>query len=155
MGNAPSPGLTESRNRVEAKPRCPGARLLRPTRPRPMSTTHVAFDATPVAAASPRMILRVTPGHCLCHTPWWWLSRLVVSNSCDTMDCSPSGASAHGISKGRNIGMVCHFLLQGIFMTQGSNLHLLCLLHWQMNSLPLRHLGRSHHTWFSNNSLKE
>ena len=35
----------------------------------------------------------------------------------------------------------CHFLLQGIFSTQGSNLHLLCLLHWQANSLPLCHLG--------------
>ena len=33
--------------------------------------------------------------------------------------------------------MGCHFLLQGIFSTQGSNLHLLCLLHWQVESLPL------------------
>ena len=30
-----------------------------------------------------------------------------------------------------------HALLQGIFLTQGSNLHLLCLLHWQVGSLPL------------------
>ena len=30
----------------------------------------------------------------------------------------------------------CHFLLQGIFPTQGSNL---CLLHWQVGSLPLHH----------------
>ena len=78
-----------------------------------------SFRCDPVAAASPRMILRVTPGHCLCHIPWWWLSRSVVSDSCDTMDCSLSGASAHGLSKGRNIGMVSHFLLQGIFMTLG------------------------------------
>ena len=28
----------------------------------------------------------------------------------------------------------CHSLLQGIFLTQGSNLHLLCLLHWQADS---------------------
>ena len=41
----------------------------------------------------------------------------------------------------KNTGVVCHFLLQGIFLTQGSNLHLLCLLHWQANSLPLNHLG--------------
>ena len=27
-----------------------------------------------------------------------------------------------------------HFLLQGIFSTQGSNLHLSCLLHWQADS---------------------
>ena len=31
---------------------------------------------------------------------------------------------------GKNTGMGCHFLLQGIFGTQRSNLHLLCLLHW-------------------------
>ena len=37
--------------------------------------------------------------------------------------------------------MGCHFLLQGIFPTQGSNPSLLCLLHWQMGSLPLCHLG--------------
>ena len=29
----------------------------------------------------------------------------------------------------------------GIFLTQESNLHLLCLLHWQADSLPLSHLG--------------
>ena len=42
---------------------------------------------------------------------------------------------------GKNIGVGCHFLLQGIFPTQGSNLRLLCLLHWQACSLPLSHLG--------------
>ena len=41
---------------------------------------------------------------------------------------------------GKNTGVGCRFLLQGIFLTQGSNLHLLPLLHWQVNSLPLRHL---------------
>ena len=30
----------------------------------------------------------------------------------------------------------CHFLLQGIFLIQGSNPNLLCLLHWQAGSLP-------------------
>ena len=30
-----------------------------------------------------------------------------------------------------------HALLQGIFLTQGSNPHLLFLLHWQVGSLPL------------------
>ena len=34
--------------------------------------------------------------------------------------------------------MGCHFLLQGIFPTQGSNPH---LLHWQQDSLPLSHHG--------------
>ena len=36
-----------------------------------------------------------------------------------------------------NTGVGCHFLLQGIFPTQGLNPH---LLHWQVDSLPLRHL---------------
>ena len=34
---------------------------------------------------------------------------------------------------GKNTGMGRHFLLQGIFPTQGSNLHLLQLQHWQVN----------------------
>ena len=62
------------------------------------------------------------------------------------MDCSPPGSSVHGISQARILewvaisfsrGVGCHFLLQGIFQTQGSNLH---LLHWQADSLPLSHL---------------
>ena len=32
------------------------------------------------------------------------------------------------------MGVGCHFLLQGIFPTQGLNLY---LLHWQADSLPL------------------
>ena len=34
-----------------------------------------------------------------------------------------------------------HFLLQGIFSPQGLKLHLLHLLRWQANSLPLSHPG--------------
>ena len=33
---------------------------------------------------------------------------------CDTVDCSPPGSSAQGIP-GKNTGMWCHFLFQGIF----------------------------------------
>ena len=38
---------------------------------------------------------------------------------------------------GRNTKVDCHALFQGIFPTQGSKLPLLCLLHWQADSLPL------------------
>ena len=38
---------------------------------------------------------------------------------------------------GKNTGVGCHALLQGIFPTQGSNPHLLYLLCWQVGSLPL------------------
>ena len=37
--------------------------------------------------------------------------------------------------------MGCHFFLWEIFLTQGSNAYLLHLLHWQVDSLPLSHLG--------------
>ena len=40
---------------------------------------------------------------------------------------------------GKNIGVGCHFLLQGIFLTRVLNPHLLHLLHWQADSLPLSH----------------
>ena len=42
---------------------------------------------------------------------------------------------------GKNIGVGCHFLLQGIFLTQRSNPPFFYLLHWQADSLPLSHLG--------------
>ena len=38
---------------------------------------------------------------------------------------------------GKSTGVGCHFLLQGIFLTQGSNSCLLCLLHYQADSLPV------------------
>ena len=44
-------------------------------------------------------------------------------------------------SPGRNTGVGCHALLQGIFPTQGWHLYLLHLLHWQGDSLPLAALG--------------
>ena len=40
-------------------------------------------------------------------------------------------------SPGKNTGVGCHLLLQGIFPTQGSSSSLFCLLHWQVGSLPL------------------
>ena len=42
---------------------------------------------------------------------------------------------------GKNTGVGCQFLFQWILPTQGSNTHLLYVLPWQVNSLPLRHLG--------------
>ena len=47
---------------------------------------------------------------------------------CDPMDCSPTRLLCPWSLPGKNTGVGCHFLLQGIFPTQGSNLHLLHLL---------------------------
>ena len=43
---------------------------------------------------------------------------------------------------GKNIGVGCRFLLQGIFPTQGSNILLLYLLYWQVDSLSPLHWKR-------------
>ena len=40
----------------------------------------------------------------------------------------------------KNTGVDCHFLLQGIFLTQGSSPRFLHFLHWQAGSLRLCHL---------------
>ena len=60
---------------------------------------------------------------------------------CDPMDCSPPGSAVHGISRGKNTGVSCHFLLQGIFLpldqTRFSSISCMgrrVLYHW-------RHLG--------------
>ena len=50
------------------------------------------------------------------------LSRSDVwATLCDPMDCSPPGSSVHGDSPGKNTGVGCYALIQGIFPTQGSN----------------------------------
>mgnify|MGYP006996426435 CR=1 FL=1 len=46
-----------------------------------------------------------------------------------------------GLPRHKNTQVGCHFLLQGILPSQGSNWRLLCLLHWQADSLALCHLG--------------
>ena len=53
---------------------------------------------------------------------------------CGPMDCSPPGSCSWDFP-GKNTGVGCHVLRQGIFPTQGLNLCLLCPLHWQVDSL--------------------
>ena len=88
--------------------------------------------------------LRVSEG-------WSVVSNVLCAKSpqscltlCNPMDCSPPCSSVHGDSPGKNTGVGSHALLQGILPTQGSNLYLSCLLHWQMGSLPLVPL----YSWF-------
>ena len=67
---------------------------------------------------------------------------------CDHMYCSMPGFSVYGDSPGKNTGVGCHACLQEIFLTWGSNQHLLyllCLLHWQAGTLPLVLHGKSYH----------
>ena len=59
------------------------------------------------------------------------LSCVTHVQLCDSMDYNLPGSSVHGDSAGKNTGMGCHALLQGIFPTQGLNSNPLCLLHWE------------------------
>ena len=68
-----------------------------------------------------------------------------VRQFCNAMDCSLPGSSFPWDSPGRNTRMGCHFLFQGIFMTQGLNPH---FLHWQADPLPLSHLRNPHWSWY-------
>ena len=54
-----------------------------------------------------------------------------MPDSWDPMDCSPPGSS--GIFPGKNTGVGCHILFQGILQTQGLNL---CLLGCKHTFLP-------------------
>ena len=61
------------------------------------------------------------------------LSREVVSDSLRPHGLVPTSL-LYSYFPGKNTAVGSHFLLQGIFPTQGLNLH---LLHWQVDSLPL------------------
>ena len=66
------------------------------------------------------------------------LSRSVMSNCFRPRGLKLARLLCPWDFPGKNTGVVCHFLLQGIFLTQGSNPS---LLHWQVDSLPLSQQG--------------
>ena len=93
----------------------------------------------------------------LWRTVWRFLNKLgitlpcvcLVTQSCptlcDPMDCSPRGSSICSPSPpplldflGKKTGVGCHFLLQGIFLAQGSNPG---LLHCGQTLYRLNHQG--------------
>ena len=82
------------------------------------SRLHWPLGSLPLSRQEATLLLR---GACL-------VAQLFLT-LCDPVDCSPPDSSVHGIFPGRNTGVGCHSLLQGIFPTQGSNTCLLSLLH--------------------------
>ena len=66
------------------------------------------------------------------------LSHSLNLTLCDPMDCSSPGSSVPEDSQGKNTGVGCHALLQGIFPTQGSNPS---LLHCRQILYCLSHQG--------------
>ena len=57
---------------------------------------------------------------------------------CNPMDCSLPSFTIHGVSPGQHSEVGCHTLLQGIFLTQGSNPG---LLHCRQVLYHLSHQG--------------
>ena len=80
--------------------------------------------------------LRVTAEHvCVCVC----LVAQLYPTLCDPIDrLYPARLLYPWDFPGKNTEVGCHFLLQGIFPTQGSNPR---LLHWQADSSPLSHQG--------------
>ena len=61
----------------------------------------------------------------------------VVSDSLGPHGLWPARLLCPWTFPGKNPGVGCHFLLQGIFLTQGSNPCLLHPVHCQADALPL------------------
>ena len=73
-----------------------------------------------------------------------YLSYCLVTQSCRTLCSSVTIARQASLSLGfprQEYWGGLPFPTPEIFPTQGSNPSLLCLLHWQVDSLPLSHLG--------------
>ena len=72
--------------------------------------------------------LSVWSGMCMLSCVWLFVTPWTTA---------PQAPLSMGFFQARNTGVGCHFLLQRIFPHQGSNPCLLCLLHWQTDSLSL------------------
>ena len=68
---------------------------------------------------------------------WHVLVASAVSDSLRSYGLEPVRPLCPRDSLGKNTGVGCHALFQGIFLTQGWNLGLFCLQLWQVGSSPL------------------
>ena len=88
------------------------------------------------ASCDPRLRVRA-----LLHSPSA-LHACQVAQLCATLWPTALRLLCPWDSPGKNTGVGCHFLLQGVFPTQGSNPPLLRLPHWRAGSLPLASPGK-------------
>ena len=79
-------------------------------------------------------------GHCFISCMHVLIASVVL-DSLQPYEPQPARLLSPWDTPGKNIGVGCHALIQGIFLAQGSNWYLLCLLHWQVGSLSLSHSG--------------
>ena len=124
-----------------------------------MGSPRVGHDWSDLAAAAPvsqiHLMHNNSMHYCFQRWPpqfilfpfaiWMWIScHRVCAHSQSLSALWPHGLSPSRLLcpsdfPGKNPGVGCNFLLQGILLTQGLNPPLLCLLHWQADSLPLSH----------------
>ena len=81
--------------------------------------------------------------------PCWTLKRNIVCvqscpTLCDPIDCSLPGYSVHGIFPGKNTEWVAISFSRGTPPFRGLNPCLLCLLHWQVDSLLFSSVQSNH-----------
>ena len=76
----------------------------------------------------------------------WVLAFSVLSSSLQHYRLQPIRLHVHGIFQARILEWVATSPFR-IFLTQGLNPHLLCLQHWQADSLVLSHLKRYLVSW--------
>ena len=96
------------------------------------------FDINNVKSWLPKIwIVRILLAYVAFNSSCWPLHRdpcaQLYMTLCDPMDYSPPDSCPWNLV-GKNSRVGCCFLCQGIFLPQGSSLH---LLHWQASSLPL------------------
>ena len=126
------------------------------TQPRSVMKPEAAsINSYPMTVTSVGLFCPLNPRHCISSatvwkllTPWRYADFPKAGTFYEAVFLKPNTTLSGKVFKyrtrnfsGKDTGLGCHFLLQRIFPTQGSNLCLLCLLHWQMDSLQLYLLG--------------
>ena len=112
--------------------------------PQPTQThVHRIGDAIqpsqPLSSPSPPVYYKSISSYCVISEEVLCAKSLqLYPTLCNPVNCSPPGSFVQWHAPGKNTGVGCHGLLQGIFLTQGSNPPSpLWLLHRQTHSLPL------------------
>ena len=81
-----------------------------------------------------KTLIKISVCVCVCVCVCVWSVAQSCLTLCNPVDCSPPGFSVHGIFQARILELVAISYSKRSFQMQGLNLHLLCLLHWQMDS---------------------
>ena len=114
-------------------------------------TLHPIYEE--IVGSTFRLYQNLTTSHCFhCHLVQVTTISHMDANvrawllhSCLTLrshGLQPARLLCPWASPGKNTGVGCHALLQGIFKTQELNACLLCLLRWQVGSSPLAPPGK-------------